>query len=353
MLQQTRVATVLPYYERFLAAFPTVRDLSRAKEERVLGLWSGLGYYTRARNLRRAASEIVHRHGGEFPSDPESLRRLPGVGPYTQGAILSLAFDRPYPVVDGNVARVLARWFRLAEDVKSPAGSRVVWNLAAALLPEDSPGEFNQALMELGARICRPRGPLCGACPVAPVCRAHAAGSPESYPILRKRPRPIRIEGVAVLVESGGRTLLVRRGQGENRGLLDVPSVEAPAASTSAAAVRALRLELSRLGIQVDGFRELAPIRHAVMTKDYRLRLFGTGLVTQDRAGSGRRANGGPGTDSRWLSPSEWTSAALTARAKKALAVLAAEASPRQRRAAGGRKKMVRKSSVRRKPARS
>ena len=172
MLQQTTVAAVTPKYEAFLKAFPDVRALARAPEDAVLKRWAGLGYYSRARNLRRAAREIVEKHGGQFPSNFDDVLALPGVGRYTAGAILSIAFSQPHPVVDGNVIRVYARLFGLRGRAKDPAFVKEIWARAAPLVPKSAPGDWNQALMELGATVCTPESPSCGACPVAKDCVA-------------------------------------------------------------------------------------------------------------------------------------------------------------------------------------
>src|SRR5262245_791594 len=170
MLQQTRSETVQRYFARFLGRFPTVAALARARESAVLTLWSGLGYYSRARHLHRAARRVVAAHEGRVPADPAALRALPGVGRYTAGAIASIAFGRAEPVLDGNVARVLARWFGVRGDPRSSAVQATLWNLATLLVHSRAPGEWNQALMELGATLCTPRHPGCGRCPVRSQC---------------------------------------------------------------------------------------------------------------------------------------------------------------------------------------
>ena len=178
MLVQTTVAAVIPYYERFLARFPTAEALAAADEADVLKAWEGLGYYRRARQLREAARAIVRDHGGSVPADVEALRALPGVGRYIAGAVLSLAFDRPAPIVEANTQRVLARWLAWPEDLQTPASRARLWQAAERLVPPDGAGRFNQAFMELGATVCTPRAPLCLVCPVAAECRARARGSP-------------------------------------------------------------------------------------------------------------------------------------------------------------------------------
>jgi A/G-specific adenine glycosylase len=187
LLQQTRVETGLPYYERFVAAFPTVADLAAAPLDRVLKLWDGLGYYTRARNLHRAARLVVHERGGVLPRTAEQWQQLPGIGRYTAGAIASIAFDAAVPVVDGNVKRVFARVFCIERCIDAPAIQTELWRIAADLLPPTAPGDFNQSLMELGARLCTPRKPRCADCPIRRCCAAHAAGAQDRLP--RRRPK--------------------------------------------------------------------------------------------------------------------------------------------------------------------
>jgi A/G-specific adenine glycosylase len=230
MLQQTRVETVLGYYERFLARFPDPGSLAAAPTEEVLRLWSGLGYYRRARQLQLAARALVAAEAtGEPPRTAAALAGLPGVGAYTAAAIASIAFDEPVPVLDGNVARVLARRLALAEPPTRAAARRRLLAAAAELLDPERPGDSNQALMELGATICTPRAPGCVDCPLAAGCEAHAAGELESYPVLRPRPASRRVRQCAAVVRGAAGVLLVRRGEAEPllSGLWELPTVEA------------------------------------------------------------------------------------------------------------------------------
>jgi A/G-specific adenine glycosylase len=180
MLQQTRIATATPYYQRFLRRFPDVSVLARARTDDVLAAWAGLGYYRRARNLHAAAQVVVREHDGRVPSEPEAFHRLPGVGRYTAGAVLSIAFDRPLPVLDGNVARVLSRVCIRAVAYREPRGQRELWALADSLVPARGAGDWNQALMELGATVCLPSSPRCAECPIRRWCRAHSIGASTS-----------------------------------------------------------------------------------------------------------------------------------------------------------------------------
>jgi A/G-specific adenine glycosylase len=211
MLQQTRIAAVIPYYERFLRRFPTVESLARARDTEVLKFWAGLGYYTRARNLHRAAKVIVREHAGKFPGTLDAALALPGVGRYTAAAILSIAYDIPLAALDGNVSRFLARLFALRGDIHQPRQRKLLGELAQNLLPPRAPGDWNQALMELGETICTPRSPRCSECPLARTCRARALGLAEKIPAPRNKPAPVPMTiAVAVLRDARGRTLLTK-----------------------------------------------------------------------------------------------------------------------------------------------
>jgi len=254
MLQQTRVETVVPFFVRFLERFPDPGALAAAPVETALALWSGLGYYRRCRQLHAAAVALTAA-GGAIPRRAAELERLPGVGPYTAAAVASIAFDEPVPVLDGNVARVLARRLALAGDPARAASRRRLLEAAAALLTGERPGDGNQALMELGATLCTPRAPACDRCPLAAGCRAAAAGCPEAYPEPRRRRAQQRERWLAAVVEREGRFLLVRRGADEAllAGLWEFPTVPAagdPAATLAARYGGRWRLdgELARVG---------------------------------------------------------------------------------------------------------
>lgn len=203
MLQQTRVAAALPYYDRFIERFPDLPSLAQASEEEVLQRWSGLGYYGRARRLHQAARILWPARGGRFPEEYEAVLALPGIGPYTAGAICSIAYNQPLPVVDGNIRRVLTRLLGLG----APVRERFFWDQMAALLPRGRASSFNQAMMELGALVCTPRRPQCPSCPVAGVCRARQSRNPGRFPLKRPRPsRPVHL--LVLLLEREGRVLL-------------------------------------------------------------------------------------------------------------------------------------------------
>ena len=248
MLQQTQVATVIPYYERFLALFPTIEALADAPEPQVLKAWEGLGYYSRARNMQKAAREVASLHGGRMPEGLAALKALPGIGDYTAGAIASIAFGERVPAVDGNVLRVMARLALLTEDVTLPRTKKRVETLAAALLPEEAPGELNEALMELGARICVPGKPRCDQCPVAGHCAGLAAGVAATLPVKAKKKKPKAVVLAVALVEREGRLLLVRRpSEGLWGGMWGFPAAESASVEEASTALAAT---LTRLGLE-------------------------------------------------------------------------------------------------------
>ncbi len=230
MLQQTRVDTVIPYYDRFLDRFPSPRALAEADEDTVLSHWSGLGYYRRARLLHAGAREVVARYGGEVPEDADARRALPGIGRYTAGAIGSIAFDKEEPVVDGNVTRVLSRLFWIDSPIGASATHRRLWEEAERIVAGERPGALNQARMELGATVCTPKRPRCAFCPLSDDCEAHARGAAEALPIARARNAPRTLE-LAAIVATRGRgarreVWLVKGDQPLFGGLWGVPMTE-------------------------------------------------------------------------------------------------------------------------------
>jgi A/G-specific adenine glycosylase len=257
MLQQTRVATVLPYYERFLRELPDMHALAEAPEERVLSLWSGLGYYRRARMMHAAAAQVVRDHGGRLPQEPAALEGLAGVGRYTAAAVASIAFGKRAALVDGNVARVVARLFAVRDDVKSAAGSARVWSIAEQLvgdLPgEIHPGDWNQALMELGATVCLPGEPRCAACPVARHCDGRALGIAAELPRAKPARKPVATKRVSIVVASADHVVLARRRK-------DAPfgGLWEPPSDDRTALVRLVR----RLGLDRAALRRVGEVVH-------------------------------------------------------------------------------------------
>ncbi len=232
MLQQTQVSTVVDYYERWLERFPTLESVAEADREEVLDLWEGLGYYRRARYLHRSAQQLVEEGDGTLPDTADELEELPGIGPYTAGAIASIAFDEPTPVVDGNVARVLSRLRTLEGDPKERANEKIQWRLADQLVDPDRPGDFNQAMMELGSAICTPQNPNCLICPVREHCQAFETGQPEQYPEPTDRPTQKSVSAATAVTvrrpEEGLEEFAVvkRPAEGLLGGLWEFPTVE-------------------------------------------------------------------------------------------------------------------------------
>jgi A/G-specific adenine glycosylase len=259
MLQQTTVKTVTPYYEAFLARFPNLAALAAAEEEKVLAAWSGLGYYHRARNLHRGARHVVKHHAGRFPKSLEAALAVPGVGLYTASAVLSIAFGAPLPVVDGNVRRVLARLLVLQGPEWQKDGP--YYNRAESLLDANAPGDWNQAVMELGATVCTPRQPACAACPLRLYCRARKLGLATSLPEGRARAAAVDVTVAAAVVERDGRVLLVRREEGRLMGRL----WEIPQTSLESQGLPDLVRELrQRHGLEVQTGPLLTQARHAI-----------------------------------------------------------------------------------------
>jgi A/G-specific adenine glycosylase len=225
MLQQTRVETVIPYFEKWMNLFPDVIVLANASEQDVLSAWEGLGYYSRARNLHKAAKVIVEKFNGKLPRDLEDLRSLPGIGRYTVGAIASMAFGMDEPALDGNLKRVYSRLFDLSEAVDSPTGEKFLWDLATKNLPKGQAGDYNQAMMDLGATICLPKNPRCLLCPLTGVCEARKNGSQSLRPVMKpKKTVPHYVHAAAVIVERGRVLLAQRPSKGLLGGMWEFPN---------------------------------------------------------------------------------------------------------------------------------
>ena len=286
MLQQTRAQAVIPYYQRFLDRFPTVEVLAASAEQDVLALWAGLGYYSRARNLRRAAQLVVE--AGGFPHDYDAIRALPGIGDYTAAAIASIAFGLPFAVVDGNVLRVVARMENDPSDIGSARTRERFRAIVQQWMGRLQPGIFNQALMELGATVCLPANPQCGHCPIAGDCRALAAGTVAQLPVKLRKTQPVAIAAVLLLVRRGGRVLLRQKEASARRmaGFWELPAPE--------------ELPGSRAG------KTWGEFRHSITHHHYTFTV---------RSASVRA----PGADFRWFSAPELTEIPLSTTARKAL----------------------------------
>jgi A/G-specific adenine glycosylase len=311
MLQQTRVETVIPYYERFLRRFPDIASLARASLEDVYAAWAGLGYYSRARNLHRAAFTILERFGGQVPSTRDELLELPGIGRYTAGAVASIAFNRPEPVLDGNVERVLSRYLGIREDVREPRGAAALWDAAARLVMGPEPGELNQALMELGATLCSVRAPRCLACPLLAGCIAHRDGDADSLPRKSARPRPRAMRAVAALVRRGPHVLAVRRAPGGLLGgLWELPGGDVRRGEGSKDALcRAIR---EQTGLELVEVKAAGSVEHTFTHRHLRLQLFRCDCCRGRLRLRGLEAY-------RWLTPAAFRRLAQGALTRKAL----------------------------------
>jgi len=288
LLQRTRVASGTPYYERFLDRFPTVRDLAAASLDEVLAVWEGLGFYGRARNLHAAARAIVERHGGQIPRSFEELESLPGVGPYTAGAIASIAFGIPVPAVDGNVTRVIARLFRIREDVSKAVARRRIAEIASRLVPPERPGAFNQAMMELGAMVCTPKLPRCPECPMEGICVARAAGEERELPVSNALQRPRTVPVVFGLVRRRDRVLLVRRpAKGLLAGFWALPGGERPEATDEREALRQLIRDQAGLRVRVDS--RFAAVSHTFSHRRWRGAIYSCAPIGPIRRGAEAR----------------------------------------------------------------
>ena len=312
MLQQTQVATVIPYYLRFLERFPTVETLASADLDGVLSVWEGLGYYARARNLHDAARTVCERHGGQLPDRYEALVALPGIGEYAGGAIASIAFGGDVPAVDANVARVLCRLLDYDGDTSKAAGKKALRHYARHLLPAGNAGDFNQAMMELGATLCTPRSPQCGECPLSTRCLAREQGTQQERPIRRRRPKPPLLDWAVALIERDGKVLLVRRvPNGLLGGLWELPGGQIPEDDAPAEALSRHLAEGADMRAEVGA--RLATVRHAythfhIAVQVYLCSIQGEPLV------------GDPWDAHRWLSSAEMAGRGLTGVTNKILA---------------------------------
>jgi A/G-specific adenine glycosylase len=320
MLQQTQVSTVVPYFIRFLGRFPTVRDLAAAPRDEVLRFWQGLGYYRRAANLHRAAAAIVDQHAGRVPSDEQALRRLPGVGRYIAGAIRSLAFHEPAPIVEANVARILARLFAIEEPLSDATTQKRLWELSGQLLSKTNPAVHNQAMMELGALVCVPGQPRCGQCPLVDHCAAHEQGLAAKLPRARLRRAFVAVEDAAVVIRRRGRVLIVRRSEhGRWGGLWELPRTTVPARQDPrkclADHVR------SSLGLTIQLGSMLMSVRHDVTHHRITLICYGcTGVTGRLRTRGYDKA--------QWATPRQIATYAFSSPQRKLVAALIGAASP-------------------------
>ena len=286
MLQQTQVGTVIAYFNRFIEAFPTVNALAAADEQKVLHLWQGLGYYRRARNLHAAAKKIVAEFGGEVPRTVEELLELPGVGRYTAGAIASIGHGERAPILDGNVARVLARMYGLREPIDEKKTQAELWRLAGELVDPKSPGDFNQAMMELGALVCTPKSPGCLVCPWKPRCQALERGLVDELPVKTPKKKPVEVEHLVAVLENRGQYGFAKRPEkGLWSNLWEFPTLELKKGQAGTLGQLKEWLE-ETVGLRVSGLKEIGEFRHQTTHRTIRFRVFrGTSADQGDARG--------------------------------------------------------------------
>ncbi len=297
MLQQTRVETVIPYYQLWMSRFPSVAALARADLQEVLAAWEGLGYYSRARNLHRAAQVVMAEYAGSLPNDPSDLRRLPGIGRYTAAAIASIAFGADEAALDGNIRRVLARLFDVSEPARSPQGERRLWELACLYLPPGRAGDYNQALMDLGATICLPRQPRCPDCPLMADCLAYRLGVQEQRPVLPQRPALPHYTVTAAVIQRDGKLLIARRpANGLLGGLWEFPGGKLQEGEDLPACLR--REIKEELGVEIEVGAALGVYRHAYTHFSVTLHAFACRLISGEPLPL-------QASDLRWSAPAE------------------------------------------------
>lgn len=309
MLQQTTVVAVIPYFERFLSRFPTIADLATSEQGDVLRLWEGLGYYSRARNLHKAAQVVVEQHGGVFPVELVAIQALPGIGRYTAGAIASFAFDQRAPIVEANTLRLYCRLLGYEGDPRSKSGQEILWDFAEAILPKTSPGQVNQALMELGATLCSPRDPQCHECPVQQYCRAFHEGKQAAIPQPKARPKITETTEVSIAIHQAGKYLLRRRTADERwAGLWDFIRFEVeshPAGPTPDALAQSVH---DRTGLDVELGPLVVQLKHGVTRYRITLHCFAAKRI---------RGRLNAGEEWEWVSPADFDQYPLSATGRK------------------------------------
>lgn len=327
MLQQTQVATVIPYYARFLKAFPTVERLAASDEHEVLRLWEGLGYYRRARQMHAAAKIVAQEYAGRFPDQFEQVLKLPGIGRYTAGAILSFSFDQRQPILEANTIRVYSRLSAYRDDPRSTEGQRWLWQCAEDWLPPTNPGTFNQAMMELGSTVCLPRDPQCDVCPVARLCPTRALGLQASIPLAPERTATESVVEAFVVIRHRGRVLMMKRDQTRRwAGMWDFPRFELASAQQSGDAVCELLRE--RLGLSIAEPCHIATLKHGVTRFRITLLCFDTTLASNAAKRplpSSATMTAAGYSESRWCDPQELDELALSVTARKLAWLIAPE----------------------------
>lgn len=311
MLQQTQVETVKPYFQRFVKEFPTVKKLAAAKEQEVLRLWEGLGYYRRARQLHAAAQQIVAEHRGRFPDDVETLQTLPGIGRYTAGAIVSIAFDKPAPILEANTIRLLSRLIAYPADPMKSAGQKILWQTAEELLPRKEIARFNQALMELGSLVCTPQNPKCDQCPAVQLCGAKEAGQQHKIPLAKQKTKFTDVSEAAVVVRKNGSVLVRQCGEEERwAGLWDFPRFEVEGEGPLFVKDELVEKVQQQTGVKIKPAAHFKTIKHGVTR--YRITL--DCYEASYQSGKVRSSTTKP---LKWLSPEELTELPLSSTGRK------------------------------------
>jgi len=287
MLQQTQVATVIPYYQRFLNSFPTVHHLAKSDLSKVLKIWEGLGYYSRARNLHRASKIILNHFKGRIPDHLIDLLSLPGIGKYTAGAILSIAYNKEAPILDGNVKRVLSRLFAVSRNLVGGKAERFLWKISESIIPKGRSNSFNQAIMDLGAMICTPKDPLCHRCPLRRHCKAEALGNPERYPSKAVKKKIPRIEAISGVILRNGRVLLNQRPpNGLLGGLWEFPNWKSDEKERLRSRFRLRKLIQKEMGMKVKINRPIGVFQQAY--SHFKLTLYAFDCEAVDGGGKGK-----------------------------------------------------------------
>jgi A/G-specific adenine glycosylase len=321
MLQQTTVAMAMPYFERFVAEFPTVHDLAAADEQRILRMWEGLGYYRRARSLHAAAKQVVAEHGGVIPRDVPTLMRLPGVGRYTAGAVASFAYDTPAPIVEVNTLRVIARLTAFQKPIASGASQRFIWQTAEELVPLQGAGRFNYALMELGAMVCKPAPPRCEVCPVTAHCAAFQQGLQNELPRLAAKPKPTAVREAAVVVRKSGHVLLRQRGKGERwENMWDFPRFELTSEGPLFIREELIAKVREQTGVTIEPGGVLKTIKHGVTR-------FRITLDCYEARPAGGRVRSTPERPVRWTPLGDLVQLPLSVSGRKIAGLIAPSAS--------------------------
>lgn len=318
MLQQTQVDTVLPYYNRFMEAFPTVFHLAEAEVDQVFKLWEGLGYYTRAKNLLKCAKTLAENYEGVFPSSHKTALTLPGIGPYTAGAILSIAYDQKVPAVDGNVMRVISRLYALHEDIAVSKTRKLIEEIVQKLIPENA-GDFNQGLMELGALVCTPQNPKCSQCPLADECSAQAFGLQNQLPVKTKKTASQTIETAAGILRRGGRYLVIKNHEGLLSGLWGFPLAEG---ATKTLACDSLMATITQnFGYKIEDMHAVGTAKHVFSHKTWNITVYDIEISAMVRDTA--PAMNDVSTEIKWLNKEEIAELAISTAFKKVMKFLA------------------------------